>query len=331
MKEYAICRIAFEHAHLLFQENEGTNLADTVKLIKLETIDPRFKAIGEINKQLRTENNEIFFTQIELKREYTDVEICKARFFQILPFCFTMPGEDCGTKYDESTACPLCRSGAKMITPLKVRANRIPKKDIGMAMGFGEELVVSSRFKQLVEENGLTGMRFAPVYSGKRETGYYQLIPIHYFDVSPKTKFGSNPFEDAEYDINPIYAKNSNGKVIGYEKIYYRCPNGDNLGLNILSEAYVKASPLMDGLDFFASRQTCGGRMGYFRPRHLLFCSNRMMRIIKENKLKGFDFEVAHIVEENTIGDSDSDSKGSLKAALTSLVKTCSSKLKREE
>ena len=34
------------------------------------------------------------------------------------------------------------------------------------------------------------------------------------------------------------------------------------------------------------------------RPTHLLFCSNRMMRLIKENKLKGFEFEVAHIVED---------------------------------
>ena len=31
---------------------------------------------------------------------------------------------------------------------------------------------------------------------------------------------------------------------------------------------------------------------------HLFFCSNRMMRLIKENNLKGFKFEVAHIVDE---------------------------------
>lgn len=329
MKEYVEFRLEKEYAQHLFKEDEGVDIPDSsLKIVKVETSDPRFEAIGKL--ELRRSKG-LVFTSYEYKRVYTDEEMRKARFFKMDPFPFTMAGEECGTKYDESTACPLCRSGAKMITPLKIRANRIPKKDFSIAMGWGEEVIVSSRFKQLVEENGLTGMRFAPVYSGKRETGYYQLIPIHYFDVSPKTKFGSNPFKDAEYEMDPIYAKNSYGKVIGYEKIYYRCPNGDNLGLNILSEAYVKASPLMDGLDFFASRQTYGARMGYFRPNHLMFCSNRMMRIIKENKLKGFDFEVAHIVEEDTIGDSDSDSKGSLKAALTSLVKTCSSKLKREE
>ena len=81
------------------------------------------------------------------------------------------------------------------------------------------------------------------------------------------------------------------------EKIH-KCPNGDNLGLNILSEAYIKSSSILDGLDFFASRQTVGTREGVIRPRHLLFCSNRMMNLIKEYKLKGIQFEIAHIVEE---------------------------------
>ena len=78
----------------------------------------------------------------------------------------------------------------------------------------------------------------------------------------------------------------------------YKCPNGDNMGLRILSEVYIKTSPILDDLDFFASKQTVGGRGGVIRQHHLFFCSNRMMRLIKENNLKGFKFEVAHIVDE---------------------------------
>lgn len=68
--------------------------------------------------------------------------------------------------------------------------------------------------------------------------------------------------------------------------------------MNILSEAYIKDSPILKDLDYFASTQTVGLKKNLFRPFHLLFCSNRMMQIIKENKLKGFKLEVAHVVDE---------------------------------
>ena len=70
------------------------------------------------------------------------------------------------------------------------------------------------------------------------------------------------------------------------------------MGLCLLSEAYIKSDPVLKDLDFFASRQTVGGRGGLIRQHHLFFCSNRMMKLIKENNLKGFKFEVAHIVDE---------------------------------
>ncbi len=120
-------------------------------------------------------------------------------------------------------------------------------------------------------------------------------------DISPRTVFGINPFDLSEVDPprtftrwrkdGTMYKENFPGKI-------YKCPNGDNMGLNLLSEAYIKSSTILDGLDFFASRQTVGTRQGVIRPRHLLFCSNRMMRLIKENGLKGFQFEKAHVENE---------------------------------
>lgn len=172
-----------------------------------------------------------------------------------------------------------------------------------MTLGHGEEILVSERFRQVMEDNDIKGIRYAPVFSGKRQIEYFQLLPEHYFDISPKTKFGVNPHDFSEreeegYYVNREYA-NGKRERVWFSPPIYKCPAGDNLGLNILSEAYIKNDPLLEGLDYFASRQTVGHKgEGLIRPRHLIFCSNRMRQIIVENKLKGFKFEVAHIVDE---------------------------------
>lgn len=297
MKEYVEFRILYDYAHLLFGENEGINIDDTVKVIRIETCDPRFRRIGELEKMMQRKGD-FFFSHFSYNRKYTREEINDAALFRVTPFAFTVAGEECGTRYDEATACPICGAGAKMTTPLRIRAGRIPKKDICISMGWGEEVIVSQRFRQLMEDNSMRGMRYEPVYSGKKETGYFHLIPEYKLNISPLTKFGANPFMDlpAEEHTWPYPTYKPNGSI--QDPGVYKCPKGDSLGLNILSEAYVEAHSLLNDVDFFVSKQTYGGRIGLFRPTHLLFCSNRMMRLIKENKLKGFEFEVAHIVED---------------------------------
>ena len=148
---------------------------------------------------------------------------------------------------------------------------------------------------------------YLPVYSAGgngHPLNYYQIRPLNYLDISDKTTFGVNPFDLS--GTTPSWTETrweKEGRKFKEYKEYHpekihKCPNGDNLGLNILSEAYIKSNPILKDLDFFASRQTVGMREGVIRPRHLLFCSNRMMRLIKDNGLKGFKFEIAHIVDE---------------------------------
>ena len=302
MKEYLELRVDRKNAQLIFSNNEGIILSDLVRKIIIETNDIRMKEIGELNNKLR-EQHDFLYASWSIHREYSDDEIKNAQYFQIEPKLFTLAGEECGTKYDESTACPVCGAGAKMITPLKIHKSRIPKTDISMTLGQGEEILVSERFRQIMEENDIKGIRYAPVFSGKKQIEYFQLLPEHYFDISPETKFGVNPHDFSEKETKGYYSEryNAEGKLeqVWWPPPVYKCPKGDNLGLNILSEAYIKNDPLLKGLDYFASRQTVGHKgEGLIRPRHLIFCSNRMMRIIKENNLKGFKFEVAHIVDE---------------------------------
>ena len=277
MKEFVEFRINMEYAHLLFRDDEGTNLGDTVKVVRIEKNDPRFNVIGELQKKAR-EKNDLFFSCFEYKRSYTETEINNAEWFQMFQTRHFEPtGEECGTIYDESFACPICGSGAKQLSPLKLRRSSIPKADMAVTIAWGDETVVSERFVKMVKDNKLKGLDFEPVISSAnsgQKLNYYQVRPLYYLDFATKTVFGQDPF-------------NLSGE----------CPNGDNIP-DILSEAYMRSNPVPEDLDFFASRQTVGRRVGLIRPSHLFFCSNRMMRLIKENNLKGFKFEVAHIVDE---------------------------------
>ena len=56
MKEIVEFRIIMEYAHLLFRDDEGTNLGDSVKVVKIGKNDPRFNIIGELQKKAREKN-----------------------------------------------------------------------------------------------------------------------------------------------------------------------------------------------------------------------------------------------------------------------------------
>ena len=304
MKELVEFRIIMRYAHLLFRDDEGTNLGDSVKVVRIDKNDPRFNAIGELQKKAR-ENNALFFTCFDYKRSYTETEINNAEWFLMFRTRHFEPtGEECGTIYDESSACPICGSGAKQLSPLKLKRSSIPKADMAESIAWGDETIVSERFVNMVKDNNLKGMDFEPVISSAnrgQKLNYYQVRPQCYLDFSKKTVFGQTPFNlSGKVPGCTLEGVQPDGtlvkKVIPPE--IYKCPNGDNMGLRILSEVYIKTSPILDDLDFFASKQTVGGRGGVIRQHHLFFCSNRMMRLIKENNLKGFKFEVAHIVDE---------------------------------
>ena len=277
MKEFVEFRIRMEYAHLLFRDDEGTNLGDSVKVVRIDKNDPRFNAIGELQKKAR-ENNDLFFTCFDYRRSYTETEINNAEWFQMFRTRHFEPtGEECGTVYDESSACPICGSGAKQLSPLRLRRSSIPKADMAETIAWADETIVSERFVKMVKDNKLKGVDFEPVISSAnrgQKLNFYQIRPQYYLDFSEKTVFGKDPFH-----------------------LSGECSNGDNIP-DILSEAYMRSNPVLKDLDFFASRQTVGGRGGLIRQHHLFFCSNRMMKLIKDNNLKGFKFEVAHIVDE---------------------------------
>jgi len=274
-------RIKEKYAHYLFQPDEGKRLGELVRKVELPVGDSRFQRIGELNASLKKEHNDFFFTSWDIRRYYTVDDVERAELFLLCRIAtFEPAGEEYGTQYDESQACPSCKSGSKQTSPLFLNWNRIPKnKDI--ARTIAGEIVVSKRMVDLFAKHSITGATFGSVChrpaSSAESTDWFQLLTKSCdAEVTAPTKMGINPFDE-----------DTAGQ--------YRCLRRDLIGLARLSEVSI-SRPSYSGLDIVASRQFVGTRRGLLRPERFLLVSPKLKKIIKEEKLKGCEFEIAHLV-----------------------------------
>jgi hypothetical protein len=293
MKEILELRVHNDYAHLLFKENEGKHVGNLVKVIEISTDDPRYNQIPIVSKQVKEKYDTGFYFGWQFKRLYSKKEIAEAELFHVkIKSVFEPTGEDCKTLYDETVACKICGANRKQITPLILKKGTIPKKDI--AKTIGGEVIVSERVVNAVKQRGLKGLVFSPVYFEKGISNYYQLTVNIEVELSSKTITGDNPFEKSSGSDGGTYY------ICGYEMKsepeVYICPKGDLIGLNLLSESYVLNSPPIKNVDFFASKQKIGVKRGLLRPEPIYLCSPAFRNMILEEKLSGFEFEIAHIV-----------------------------------
>lgn len=281
MREIAELRVDEAFAPMLFEPEEGKRLGDSVRKIEIETNTPRFKQVGALQRDLRRSVGKPFFYGWSLRRKYTRREIETAALLQLkIINVFEPAGEECGTRYDESSACPHCGAGAKQIGPLFLDVRRIPKnKDF--ARTIAGEVVISRRASELFVRHGISGVSFYPVRTKGAKNmelpGWSQLV-IHSADadmVSP-TKSGIDPFND-----------DPEGE--------YRCPEGNTTGLNLLSEVSVAVASRGQA-DMIATRQFVGVRRGLLRPERIILISQKVRHLIDIEKLKGCEIEVAYLV-----------------------------------
>jgi hypothetical protein len=277
MKEVFEFRIKKKYYHLLSQPNNGKDNG-MVYVVKLTKDDPKFEQIRILDKQINEQNNDFFFLYSNIKREYSKNEFETATLFQMkIKTMFEPAGEECGTIYDETTACEICGANRKQIGSLKLKKGTIPKKDI--ARTIAGEIVVSERFEKAFKQRNLKSLELLPVEFAKGASDYYQLVTSSEIELSQSTVAGIDIFD---------LSTNSEGEV-------YKCPKGHTIGLNLLSEAYVLSSSSISESDFFASKQKIGVKRGLLRPEPLYLCSPAFREMVEEEKLSGFDFEIAHI------------------------------------
>ncbi|MEY2493794.1 MAG: hypothetical protein QOJ45_286 [Verrucomicrobiota bacterium] len=275
-------RVVEEFADQLFRPDEGKKLkAGGVRLVRIAGDDPRLPEVGRIQERLNREQDRSFFHGWDIIRTYSKADLETALLFQMkITSMFEPAGEECGTKYDASTACPRCGAGAKQFTPLFLQVNRIPKgKDISSTIA--GEVVISRRMADALDRHGITGAEMLPIRSNPSSSAespdWFQLQCSHASaEIAAPTHVGLEPFLDDEKDE-------------------CRCAIGDLLGLNLLSEVSIKSDSRGDA-DIICSRQFIGVRRGLLRPERAILVSPKVRRLIESEKLKGVKIEVAHLV-----------------------------------
>lgn len=281
MREQFEFRLFENEARSILKDGEGEVLANgLVRVVKTERSTALFSKLRTI-AMTRTIGRRHFVAAWSCTRRYSRTEISGAEAFLLeIPKVFEPAGEECGTQYDETGACPTCGSGAVQRTALRLRRTRIPKLDI--ARTIGGEIVVSSRFSSIVHSAELEGLGLCPIEdqtpSGIAAAPAFQLIPqkCNLEVASPPSEFGIDPFDD-----------DPTGK--------YRCPFGHTLGLNRTSELFVRAAS-RSRLDLQATSAAVGMRSGLLRPTPLLVVSPRFHTAVVNARLTGFRFEIARLV-----------------------------------
>ena len=162
MREVIEFRIPEESARRVFGPNEGTVLADSVRKIELAATDKRLALIRDAEAEY-SRRGEAFLTSWNVTRYYSEQELDSAELLQL---CFTRmfepAGEECGTQYSESEACPVCGAGAAQLGNLRLDLRRLPK-GADIARSIADEWVVSQRLGELLLESHLTGFELRPV------------------------------------------------------------------------------------------------------------------------------------------------------------------------
>ncbi len=292
MREVCEFRINESFVSLLPDPQIGKYLGSNIRQIKVGTDDPLFAKIGELHYRLRATKGRGLFTYWNIARSYTTAELKSAEIFRLfVTTAFEPTGEECGTRYDEESACEVCGADARQASALFLNVNEIPRlKEI--ARTIADEWVVSRKLAEKLKESGVTGVEFTPVRDGcSTDNGYddsrhdrattspawYQLVVTSSrLPVAPLTRTGIDPFN-----------VDSQGE--------YRCPRGDNIGLRFVSELYVQRAA-WDGSDMTLTREVTGARVGLIRPAHAILVSARMRNLLLEEKVKGVRLEIAHFV-----------------------------------
>jgi hypothetical protein len=273
MKEICELRINNTFIDLLPKTIIGNDIGPVTK-IKIEKGTSEYQSIKDIAEKIKAKNSESFFYGWGINRKYSKSELANALLFTLnMSNVFEPTGEECGTLYDEATACEICGANRKQASPLILKKRTIPKKDI--AKTIGGEVVVSEKFVNAVRQKKLKGLQFSPINVEK----YYQLTADTEIELTPDTVVGINPFD---------LSTSSEGEI-------YKCPKGHTIGLNLLSEAFVLNSPSISVSDFLVSKQKIGVKRGLLRPEPIYFCSPAFRQMVEEEKLSGFEFDITNI------------------------------------
>lgn len=261
-----------------------------VRRLTVDADDQLVSQLRDLDRQSRAKRAGGIVSSWSVRRRYTDTELDAAELLFLRVHATIEPcGEQCGTEFDESTACPRCGAGRTQVGPLildlrgrardwDVHTRPSPSgKDISRTIA--GEIVISDRLADLLGENSITGYALGPIRQYRRPAvrpDWHQLLvtsrPV---GITPPTVVGISPLDldEAGADV---------------------CPQGHTFGLNIISELSIRRAD-WDGADIVRTSQAIGHRLGYLVPEHSILVSNGVGRLIREHRIRGARLEVVHL------------------------------------
>jgi hypothetical protein len=296
MKVIYELRINEKYARRLFKKHEGKTVGEgMVRVIYLPREDQRFQRIGELNKEVSKNEDPGFCYSSEAIYKYTKEEIEKARLFAFkAKNRFEPTGDECGTTYLEETACPICGANEKRKGKLILKASSIPNKDITATIA--GEYVFSEKLVDACKKHKIKGISFVPVdLNGKGSRKFFEMQYQKRLHLSEKTVAGVNPWDFSEYEeYEGGFIKGANYYDPPSTEIY-NCPMGHLIGLNLLGEPYIRKARNIGNWDLFETYEKFGVKRGLLRPEPLFICSPKFKKMVEEEKLTGFKFNIAQI------------------------------------
>ncbi len=167
MNEFIELRIKEDIACQYLPQNMGDRLGDNIRKVRIPTNGPLFDRIRYLDEKFSIEGTPFFYGW-EFIRKYTSNELQTAKLFHlIITALFEPAGAECGTLYDESSACKICQAGRTQISELILDLRKVPKKK-DIATTIASERIISQRLAQLLMDNNMTGFELNPIHHKAR-------------------------------------------------------------------------------------------------------------------------------------------------------------------
>lgn len=247
--------------------------------LKLDGDDPVLARLIAQHRARKSAGQFGLISQAIVTRRYSAEELRRATLFQLLwPRIFGSVGIETGTIYDRTGACPICETGPTQVGPLRLRRSDMPLRYAAATTLSRFERVVNDRVARIIASEGLTGVecRLVDFSSSRKPDGpaWYQFVV-----TGPRLAFvPPSRFANSELD----------------ERNRYRCSAGDVAGHMLATEAHVRL-PADSHADVMESEQYIGSANGHIRPARMIFVSPRFRDAMLREKIRGWDYEVAHV------------------------------------
>ena len=217
-------------------------------------------------------------TTSHMERSYLPEELLNASLLTLwITASFEPTGEESGTEY--AYPCRECMAGRTVRGYLVLNLTKVPRgKDIAQTIA-RDEWVISDRLAAIIEDNHISGVELRPVnhYASRApRTKWHQMVITSTVRVSDRTAYGT-PYRNTGRKEDTI------------------TPCGHAVKDIVYSELFVEGN-IWDESDMVRTDLYFGGHLNLIHPYPHILISQKFYRLLKENGVKGYKIEVAHMV-----------------------------------